>query len=231
MNVTFYIWPIGCSLFTQNFTADVWGDNTLLRKKTAHRPTDNPTPFLRDDTPHDPLEIAWGYLMYKIYVEEAPILLPSSQNPSQSLTPWELQLGSGLNSTNDSLALLNDRLSSMTALSYALLVQTFRSTLDSGSQVYRDWSPVFANVSGSQSILVAGLIVHTSPLIIGIITSSILIFVFLAAARLSRSSDNIIQDGQVINMLSLLHNSSLPTVIANGNEHHQRIQAIYTHVL
>ncbi|KAF9510678.1 hypothetical protein BS47DRAFT_50363 [Hydnum rufescens UP504] len=31
-------------------------------------------------------------------------------------------------------------------------------------------------------------------------------------------------------MVSLLHNSSLPTVIASGNEHLQRIQATHTHV-
>ncbi|KAF9513090.1 hypothetical protein BS47DRAFT_987529 [Hydnum rufescens UP504] len=77
----------------------------------------------------------------------------------------------------------------------------------------------------------AGLIVQTLPLIIGIVTSSILIVVFATAARQSTSSDNVIQDGQVINMVSLLHNSSLPTVIANDNEDLQRIQAMQTHVL
>ncbi|KAF9510670.1 hypothetical protein BS47DRAFT_49906 [Hydnum rufescens UP504] len=47
VNATFYIWPIGCSLFAQNITVDVQGDNTLLSKKTAHTPSDNPTPFLQ----------------------------------------------------------------------------------------------------------------------------------------------------------------------------------------
>jgi hypothetical protein len=236
VNATFYIWPIGCSLFAQNITADVRGDNVLLRK-TAHALPQNPTPFLRDDIPHDPLEFYWGYMIFDIYHAESgllSLLSPlSPEGPSQFLTPLELLLGSGLNSTNDSLALLSDRLSSMTALFYTDLIQTYCNTPSSGPQVYfgQECSPVFATVSGSQSIVVAGLIVHLLPLIIGIITCSILIFIFVATAGQSTSSDNVIQDGKVINMVSLLHNSSLPTVIANGNEDLQRIQAIHTHVL
>ncbi|KAF9511968.1 hypothetical protein BS47DRAFT_1127892 [Hydnum rufescens UP504] len=149
----------------------------------------------------------------------------------QFLTTFELQLGSGLNSTNDSLALLGEQLSSMTALSCTLLAQTFRSSPDNVPQPHQPWSPVFATVSGSQSILMAGLVVQTLPLILGIVTCLILIFVFVASARPSTSSNNVLQDGQVINMVSILHNSSLPTVIPNSNEDLQRIQAMHTHVL
>ncbi|KAF9510671.1 hypothetical protein BS47DRAFT_50025 [Hydnum rufescens UP504] len=157
-------------------------------------------------------------------------LIPSPEDTPPFLKPFELQLGSGLNSTNDSLVLLGDRLSTMTALQYTLLVPTLHSTVDLGSQIGLDWSPIFATVSGFQSILMACLTVQTLPLIMGIITSSILIFVFAVAARQS-ISDNVMRDGQVIDMASLLHNSSLPTIIANGDEGLQRIQAMQTHVL
>jgi hypothetical protein len=230
VNATFYIWPIGCSLFAQNITADVQGDNTLLWRNITHTPTDNPQPFLWHDIPHDPLETAWGDVIFSIYVSQSPLLSSVSEGPPQFLTPFELELGSGLNSTNDSLALLGERLSSMTALSYTLLAQTFHGSPDRVPQFHQGWSPVFATVSGSQSIVMAGLVVQTLPLILGILTCSILIFVFAAAARPSISSSNL-QDGQVINMVSLLHNSSLPTVISNGNEDFQRIQAMHTHVL
>ncbi|KAF9511959.1 hypothetical protein BS47DRAFT_1394651 [Hydnum rufescens UP504] len=232
VNATFYIWPIGCSLFAQNITAHVWGDNTLLWRNITHTPTDNPTPFLWHDIPHDPLEITWGHMIVEIYVSQTT-MFPSLylEDFPQFLTTFEHQLGSGLNSTNDSLALLGERLSSMTALSYTLLAHTYRSSPDSVPQFIQGWSPVFATVSGSQSILMAGLVVQTLPLILGIVTCSILIFVFAAVARPSTSSNNVLQDGQVINMVSILHNSSLSTVIPNSNEDLQRIQAMHTHVL
>ncbi|KAF9511950.1 hypothetical protein BS47DRAFT_1124728 [Hydnum rufescens UP504] len=112
VNATFYIWPIGCSLFVQNFTAHVLGDNTLLWRNITHTPTDNPTPFLWHDIPHDPLEIAWGDMITQIYLSQVVMFpqLPSvsSEGSSQFLTPFELQLGSGLNSTNDSFTLLGE---------------------------------------------------------------------------------------------------------------------------
>ncbi|KAF9513091.1 hypothetical protein BS47DRAFT_1393580 [Hydnum rufescens UP504] len=83
VNATFYIWPIACSLFAQNITADVQGDNTLMKKNTSSTTTDDPTPFLQPDIPHDPLEIAWGSMMSNIYLQESEVIVllgPTSQS-------------------------------------------------------------------------------------------------------------------------------------------------------
>jgi hypothetical protein len=219
VNVTFYIWPIGCTLFVQNITAKVRGDNTLLWKEDTLTPTATRTPFIRPHAPDDPWELTWAPLFSYVSPQSSPYLLFS-----------------GLNSTSNSLSLLEKRLSTMTSLSYALLAQQWRRTvsLEGDSQFNQSWSPIFANVSGSRSIVMAGLVVHSLPLAIGIVTCFALVFVFVTTARQTKPTDNIIRDGRVINMISLLHNSTLPAVVADGNEDDRdlrRIRAVNTHVM
>ena len=191
VNITFYMWPIACSLFAQNITAELRGDNVLLWKETMPAPTGNPTPFIRSSAPNDTLEIAWGTLMHNAFLKSVGYISTSAQ----LFTPFELKLSSGLNNTNNSLALLGERLTTVSSLSYALFVQGWRT-----SPPATGWKPVFAAVSGSRSFVMGCLDIQIVPLAIGVVTCSIMIFVFVTASRWSRLSDDIIRDGRVINM-------------------------------
>jgi hypothetical protein len=230
VNATFYMWPIGCSLFAQNITAVVRGDNVLLWKNTTSTSTSfhDSTPFIRSSAPSDPLEMAWGVLMLNAFAQDVTYTL----NTTQLFTPFELQLLSGLNNTNNSLALLGERLTTMTSLSYALFVWDF--LISTPGRISPDsWSPVFATIFGSHSFVMAGLVIQILPLVIGAVTCFILIFVFVTATRRSQSSDNIIRDGRMISVISLLRNSSLPAIVHDSDEITQDIRrerAIRTHV-
>ncbi|KAF9510702.1 hypothetical protein BS47DRAFT_51765 [Hydnum rufescens UP504] len=225
INMTFYIWPIGCSMFSQNITAEVRGDNVLLSRSLPPVPTPNPTPFIHSKTPDDPWEAGWAEFIYFLCNGTMHTL-----SPTQVLTPFQLQLLSNLNSTADSLALLGERLATAASLSGAMLLHFCHtpSTVPSDLQ----WKPVWANVPGSHSVIQAGLVVQTQFLMAQFILWSILLFVFIVAAGQLKSSDDVLQDGQVINLMSLLHNSSLPhTVIKDVNKDLQRNQAMHMHVL
>jgi hypothetical protein len=219
------MWPIGCSLFAQNITARLRGDNVLLWKDSTPTPTNNPTPFIRSHAPNDPLEIAWVRLMFLSSVEDPGYYWETTHR----FLPLNLLLLSGLNSTDNSLALLGERLTNMTSLSYALLVHDWRTSPPDGG-----WNPVFAIASGSRSFVMAGLVVQILPLAIGAVTCSIIIIVFVAVSRRSQLSDDIIRDGRVLNVISLLHNSSLPAIITDSDENIRdlpRDRAVRTYAL
>ncbi|KAF9510720.1 hypothetical protein BS47DRAFT_52281 [Hydnum rufescens UP504] len=219
------MWPIGCAMFSQNITAEVRGDNVLLWKSSPPppSPTPNPTPFIHLETPDDPWEAHWAEFIY-------PLLSDQFLSPGQLFAPIQLQFLSGLNSTNDSLALLGERLTTASSLSCAMLLQFWRIPF-TAVPPRAQWTPVFAPAQASGSFVTALLVVQTLPLIIGLLMCSILISVFIVAARWSKSSDNSIQDGQVLNLISLFHHLSLPIpVVMNGNKKLQRLHAVDTQI-
>lgn len=246
------MWPIGCSLFVENATAQVLGSNKLLTNSVSPSSMINradlftPTnPLLKSRT--DPIEARWerfieAILFSEIGTGDSADSIGGEQMPRQWLENivfssfYSSDLAGASNPENPTMAERFDgmerALEDVTALGFGMIIQSFRSlTLDAlkittgGSDglndVAKTWKPVTALVSGQRATVLGQLRVNGVQVIIGtlcVITLTLAIILVLAPDfsddRRVRK-DGVVRDGSVIDLISLVNNSTLPSIIAN----------------
>lgn len=204
--VKFYVWAIGCSLYVDNISARVRGDNALLWHSEPPTITQD-IPLYQRPLPTEPLEMVWASLLQRV----------ESEAGSGDAWMWTSLLRS-FNSTGR-ISDLEASLGRLTALSYALVAQYLSTTTIQKQDGSQYWNAVNATISGHQSILFAHLRVNPFPVVLGSLAVLLLMAASVCYTGLRRNpDDNINWDGGVIDVITLMHGSSLPAIIA-GNPH------------
>ncbi|KAF9511969.1 hypothetical protein BS47DRAFT_1383228 [Hydnum rufescens UP504] len=210
LNMTFYIWPIVCSLSVHNVTAWVHVQgNTHLERTNARMALANlTTPNIKSIVPSDPMVISWSYLMDLLFLVELvpePLLRVSTLQDIFNQT-WS--------STS-----LEDQLSQFTAFYYAVLVQYWRSAALNGNLTTSQWwSEARGSVVANQLTLFGRLDFSVSQLVLGCVCIMALMITSTLSILRVRVQQGALMDGGVMNMISLLHGSSLPGIIAGDSD-------------
>lgn len=223
-----YAWPIGCSIYVQDITAEVLGNNRLLRTTSSPIPIGTSNIFNRP-TSTDVLEIAWEPLIAAVYWAEYETGSSSSNSSKGEILPADwlqdliLPSLSGNSSLVDRISAMEDVLERFTALAYGLIIQSFRSqTHDGIPEVAASWLPANRDVLGEQSIVRGKFTINGLQLIIGAVCVAVLVLSSLCAMALStdkteEARTSLIRDGGVIDLISLMNGSSVPGILADGS--------------
>ena len=221
--MTFYIWPLGCSLFVESVPARVGVDGRLQSVNPTSNVTTSLTPFIRP-RPTNPMEQLYWNITDGLFNVQATDLSMANRGGGNIKFTWLelLLLGAVVNGTG--IDAMENYLSHLSTLTYSLIVQNWRSALLTGDASYEGlWVPVYYTVSGTRPLLTARLKVNGVPLITGCICVLLLVIACLATIRRFQAHDSVIRDGGVIDIISLLHRSSLPGIIVGDpNELHDR---------
>ena len=208
VTVTFYIWPLGCVLVTNNATARVRGDGSLLFLNVTNPTPYTPFPYI-SNTPKNALEKYFASLHSAISGSEGGRLLGPSNNT------WIEETLRMTLVDQPSLRALEKCLGSITSLAYSLLIQRWRTRLSDGDRTLSsNWVPENKTVQGHYLLLEAHLQVNGIPLLVGSISTLVLGAVSLICVVGHRITDHVIHDGGVIDLVSLLHGSALPDILA-----------------
>ncbi|KAF9510703.1 hypothetical protein BS47DRAFT_51780 [Hydnum rufescens UP504] len=199
LNVTFYIWPILCSLSVHNVTAWVsTNSHSQLQRTNFNLTLGNSTTPLINAMGHWTNGTSWSYIVDLLFLEQAAVGLPT----------W---LEGSLNQIR-SLTSLEDWLSNFAAFYYAFLVQHWRIT---GSQW---WSEATGSVVVTQQVLHGQLDMDVFYWVLGVICVIVMIIASaLSICRIKTQQGPMISNG-VMDMISLLRGSSLPGIIAGDND-------------
>lgn len=134
-------------------------------------------------------------------------------------TPWldssQCTLFTGLGNIQSSLSLIEDRFANFAALYYALLDRHFQVE---NTLAAKWWRPLTGEVAGIRQELSAQLGVNGAQLVVGSICILVLIISSLFSMGRQRRTDNIIWSGGVIDMITLLYDSAIPSVIMEAKE-------------
>ena len=207
VTVTFYVWPVGCVLVTNNATARVRGDGSLLSLNVTNLTPYLPFPFLSNQ-PKNALEK---------YFAPLHDLFTNSEADEEGFL-WIEQTLRMMLMNQPTLRALEETLSSITSLTYSLLIQRWRTRLSEGDRtVSSNWVPENKTAQGHYPLLQAHLQVNSIPLLVGSISTLVLATVSLICAAGHRITDNIVRDGGVIDLVSLLHDSALPDILAGDD--------------
>ncbi|KAF9511354.1 hypothetical protein BS47DRAFT_1346874, partial [Hydnum rufescens UP504] len=125
LNVTFYIWPILCSLSVHNVNAWVHsnGDTRLERTNFNMTLANSTTPLIKPMVPSDPMVTSWSYIVDLLFAKQLDGR--SGEDLYLGTPPW---LEQSLNQTW-SLTGLEDWLSNFAAFYYSFLVQHWRTNV------------------------------------------------------------------------------------------------------
>ena len=162
---------------------------------------------------------SWSYildLMFWWQVNNSAIADTSEENTEFTL------LEQNLNQTW-SLTSLEDRLSNFATFYYSILVQHWRSSAISGDSTGSQWwSEARGSVEGSHLLLSGQLQLSGTQLILG--CGCVLALITASAISMFglRIQPGSVTDGGVIDMISLLRDSSLPAIIAGNDEDDER---------
>lgn len=202
---------LGCTLHMNNATAHVRGDSTLLAYNATSTTPVTPFPF-ENNEPQNALEAEWIPLLDALTRSEG------DTGDHQGATWLEQTLQADLQA-KPNITTLEDDLASITALFYALLIQRWRTrSAANDTSLAENWSPNTATVPGSHLVLMAGLQVNPVPLIVGCLCTAVLAIISLVWLRGHDTSENVVRDGGVIDLVALLHDSALPGLIAGEVE-------------
>ena len=215
VTVTFYVWPLGCVLVTNNATARVRGDGSLLSLNVTNSTPYTPFPYLSNQ-PKNGLE--------KYFAPLHDVILYTAAGDSEGLggdgdgLSWiEKALWATL-ANQRSLRALEETLGSITSLTYSLLIQRWRTRLSDGDlTVLSNWVPENKTAQAHYPLLQAHLQVNGIPLLVGSISTLVLVAVSLICVVVHRINDHIVRDGGVIDLVSLLHESALPDILAGDD--------------
>lgn len=215
LSVTFYIWPVACSLHVKNVTAIVGARNAL----TSAIKTDNtsmPRSLTRSHLPSNSIEIYWTLLFTALYREEWDLRVTDG---GTRVLPWlddgQCSLFTGLSDARSSLTLFEDRLANFAALYYAVLDRHLRSENDLAAKW---WKPLTGEVKGMRQELSTQLGVNGAQLIVGLICVLVLLCTSLFSMGWRRRADGILWSGGVIDMISLIRDPSIPQLIVGDKE-------------
>ena len=205
VTVTFFAWPLGCVLVTNNATARVRGDGSLLSLNVA-----NPTPY----TPFPYLSHRPKNALENHFAPLHDVILDSESASAKGDTWIEQALRVTL-VNQPKLRALEETLSSITSLAYSLLIQRWRTRLSDGDPtVLSNWVPENKTAQAHYPLVQAHLQVNGIPLLVGSISTLVLVAVSLVSVVGHRITDHIVRDGGVIDLVSLLHESALPDILA-----------------
>jgi len=117
--------------------------------------------------------------------------------------------------TNPNITTLEDNLASVTSLIYSLFIQRFRDLYAAGDATSSStWTPQYATGAGEHPVLKAYLQVSGIPLLVGSLSVLVLCAVSIICVAGHGVKDDIVRDGGVIDLVSLLYNSALPEMLA-----------------
>lgn len=139
--------------------------------------------------------------------------------------PWLQDTMQSLLNERPNITTLEDNLASIGALAYSLLFQAWRSRYASGDAALAStWVPQYATVPGEHSVLKAHLQVNGIPLLVGSLSVIVLVAISAMCVVGHGTTDSVVRDGGVIDLVSLLHNSALPEILAgHGDDGNQKI--------
>jgi hypothetical protein len=183
----------------------------------------NGTPFIRSHPVHN-VELMWVNLTSGIYyLEENDVSTVPRGGGFIEFTWMEYTLLDRVaNSTG--IRALEDSLGYISSLSYALLAQSWRTKLAQGGlaaqELSQSWTPQNVTLYGTQPVVYARLKIGGAQLIITFVSTIILVIVSFMSTygHADNHIDPIIRDGGVIDLLSLVADSTLPCIIAEGAE-------------
>jgi hypothetical protein len=216
--VTFQYWPIVCTMFLENLTAQVRGDNTLLSYSEPFNDSQAAKlrPFARP-LPPSSYERAWGPLFDGIWINEHSTWVISYTSHDSSIEPrWlESQLVKFLNGTTSTpmqkIAALEAGLQSITSVAYSLIAQQLRVN---GSLASLNAT---VDVEGQQQIPLAMLHVNGAQTVLGLLCVAVLFLCVLYATEmrdglLPREESHVIV-GDSLDFMCLMRGSSLPELL------------------
>lgn len=171
----------------------------------------------RPVVPLDPLEMQWSLLFTSMWKAEVDLGVASNDGAELALpwmdTSWSLFMGADDGPL--SLSLMEDRLAHFAALYYAALDRHFRAE---GSLAAKWWKPLTGEVIGTRQELSAQLGVNGIQLIVGCVCVLVLLLTSLFSMGLHRRKGGITWTGGVIDIISLLRDSSISTLIMDKEE-------------
>lgn len=202
VSIDFYAYAIGCSLLQNPTTAKVAGDGKLLDVKPHFR-SSNTAPYIRP-APTYALEKNW----YDV------ISLMSS---TQATFWFAALLGAGQTQAVN-ISALEIGLSRATAVTYATLIDQWRTQYDAGNRtVTAQWEPQAVVLTGSKPQTYGTVSVSIPYLAVG--TASVFIIAVIFLAVLFRQKAELKEVG-ILEIISLMDRSRLPALMARseGNE-------------
>jgi hypothetical protein len=226
MAVTFYIYPLACALYATPSTVRVRGDGVLLEASTTTglRADVNSTPFIRPHPMHN-IELIWVNLTSGIYhLELNDDFSLGLRNDMRPEFTWMENTLLNHIANGTGIRALEDSLSYISSLSYALLAQTWRTKLAQGGVAAQDlsqsWIPQNVTLNGTRPMIYVRLKFGGPQLTITFVSTTILVIVLFVGTygHAGDHADPIIRDGGVIDLLSLMADSALPEIIADGAE-------------
>ena len=192
----------------------------------------NHSNLFKKEQPTDPLLTSWGPLIDAMWFSEVGAgTTVSSAHMAQLPERWlENILYKPLNSSVSSpigrspsvaerMAATEDIFAQVTGLVYGMLIQWLRSQALAGNTT--NWKPTSAIVTGQQGVLRGKFVVNGFQVVIGTICVCVLAFavLFTVAEGGNGTHDvDIIRDGGVIDIISLVNQSALPSIIAGGHD-------------
>ncbi|KAF9513089.1 hypothetical protein BS47DRAFT_987480 [Hydnum rufescens UP504] len=211
LNITFYIWPIICSLSVHNVTAwvRVQGKTQLERTNASFTLPNLTTPSVKSAVPSDPMETSWSYIMDLFFlVQHLQFTVPYT---------WTA-LEETFNQTW-SLTSLEDQFSNFSAFYYSVLVQHWRTAALNGDLTASQWwSEATGSVVANRLVLFGRLDLSVSQLVLGCVCIIVLTITSAISMLGVRIHQGPLMDGSVMDMISLLRGSSLPQIIAGNSD-------------
>jgi hypothetical protein len=204
----FLIWPFVWVLATGQATATVLGNGTLKSLDRSDTPPHTAFPFMNE--PKNQLESNWFRLVSAILAAEGGL--------SAAYYSW---FGTNIRYLDEqhTLTLFEDHLASISSLAYALVIHRMRGRYASGhAMTTSTWTPQYAVVTANHPVLRAHLQVNGLPLLVGSLSVVALGVVSAMCVFGHNVTDNTVRDGGVIDLISLLHNSALPDILAGTGE-------------
>lgn len=215
--ITYYQWPIGCSLYLEQINATVRGDNQLVASNHNPPPISTVMPFVRSK-PVTVLERVFARIVDTVWSMESS---PHHYGITGQFLPsyWlEQKLMTLLNQKNLSsssrLDTLETMLQNLTSTAYALLIHSIRT----GSEANESGSETklaYVSVLGRQDDAVfAKLQVHGLPVMIGLVCVLVLAGCTMASTRpdhpFGARDDGVLLAAGVMDIMYLMHESGLP---------------------
>ena len=202
VTVNIYFYPLACSLFLDKVTATMTGDGTLIKIDRQDTDLHNmPYPFLQA-LPSNGLERTfWDSI--------------DSTWPLQGEWLQDKLLSAIVNGTG--LASMEREFSTITAMHYALLMQSWKTRLQQGDMtVGALWTPESVTLDGTKPLHFARLRINVPQLFLGSAGTVLLSLVALVIIWGHDLRNTVVRDGGVIDMISLLNGSSLPAILASA---------------
>jgi hypothetical protein len=210
VTVTFFIWPLACVLAADQVTAIVLGNGTLESLNSSSPRPHTAFPFMTNE-PKNQLESNWVPLLDALSATEGV------EGVGSGFTWLETTMRSLL-TEQPSITTLEDNLAGISSLAYSLLIQRWRIRYaDGDTTLASTWMPQIQTVAAKVPVLKACLQVNGILLLVGSLSVLVLGTISIMCVIGHGINDNIVRDGGVIDLISLLHNSALPEVLA-GHE-------------